>query len=469
MHKIMEKWLTKSENYTSEYCCTLVKIGEVKDIEGSDFLGVTLVEGREIVVRKDQVKEGDEMFYVANECQLNQDFLSINNLFEDKTLNTNPEIKGYFNKYGRVRMVKLRGKLSMGFLFGFDELQKWCPKVQLDIQVGEDFDTVGGELFVKAYMPPVKEHHTGTGEPKRNKKLVKFDRMIPGQFSFHYDTQQLQRNMYRLIPDQSVTISVKLHGTSFICGNILVKKPKWGGLYSKLFNKLPSWLQFTNSDYDIIYSSRTVIKNQYINDKVSSGYYNTDIWGEYAKILRKYIPRDIIIYGEIVGYLSEGNQMIQKGYDYGCMPGQNQLMIYRIVKNTPEGKKEYNVMDVRNYTIGLIEIMKANEDQNYKKLRPIDVLYVGKLSDLYPQLNVENHWQENLLEELKNDSEHFGMEQDEPLCRNKVPREGIVLRIDDDIINEAFKLKTLKFLGKEAKEMDKGEVNDIEMEEKYGA
>lgn len=282
-------------------------------------------------------------------------------------------------------------------------------------------------------------------------------------------TKQLNREIYRLKPEYPVTISIKLHGTSFICGNILVKKPKWGGLYSKLFNKLPSWLQFINPDYDIIYSSRTVIKNQYINDKVNSGYYNTDIWGEYAEILRKYIPKDIIIYGEIVGYLTGGNTMIQKGFDYGCKPGENQLMIYRIVKNTPESKKEYNVTDVRNYTIGLIEIMKANEDQNYKKLRPIDILYVGKLSDLYPQLNVENHWQENLLEKLKNDSEHFGMEQDEPLCRNKVPREGIVLRINNDPIAEAFKLKTLKFLSKEAKEMDKGKVNDIEMEEKYGA
>ena len=50
----------------------------------------------------------------------------------------------------------------------------------------------------------------------------------------------------------------------------------------------------------------------------------------------------------------------------------------------------------------------------------------------------------------------------EPLCRNKIPREGIVLRIDHDPIKEAFKLKTLKFLGKEAELIDMGEV-DIEM------
>lgn len=29
--------LTKSKNFKSEYCCTVVQIGEVNPIEGSDF------------------------------------------------------------------------------------------------------------------------------------------------------------------------------------------------------------------------------------------------------------------------------------------------------------------------------------------------------------------------------------------------------------------------------------------------
>ena len=42
------------------------------------------------------------------------------------------------------------------------------------------------------------------------------------------------------------------------------------------------------------------------------------------------------------------------------------------------------------------------------------------------------------------------------------PREGICIRIMNDPINECFKLKTLRFLGKEAELIDKGEV-DIEL------
>jgi hypothetical protein len=59
------------------------------------------------------------------------------------------------------------------------------------------------------------------------------------------------------------------------------------------------------------------------------------------------------------------------------------------------------------------------------------------------------------------------MEMNEPHCRNVVPREGIIVRIENDPIKEAFKLKCLKFLGKEAAEMDKGETTDMEMAARY--
>lgn len=61
---------------------------------------------------------------------------------------------------------------------------------------------------------------------------------------------------------------------------------------------------------------------------------------------------------------------------------------------------------------------------------------------------------------------HFGMEEDEPYFYNKVPREGIVIRIDNDKKPEAFKLKCLKFYQRERKMIDKGEV-DIEMVQGY--
>ena len=42
------------------------------------------------------------------------------------------------------------------------------------------------------------------------------------------------------------------------------------------------------------------------------------------------------------------------------------------------------------------------------------------------------------------------------------------MRIDNDVIPEAFKLKCLKFYSKETDMIDKGEIEDSEMYERYG-
>ena len=52
---------SKSDSFKSEYCCSIIRVGEVKPIEGKDKIGYTLVNGETIVVRKDQVKEGSKV------------------------------------------------------------------------------------------------------------------------------------------------------------------------------------------------------------------------------------------------------------------------------------------------------------------------------------------------------------------------------------------------------------------------
>ena len=52
---------SKSDSFKSEYCCSIIRVGEVKPIEGKDKIGYTLVNGETIVVRKDQVKEGSKI------------------------------------------------------------------------------------------------------------------------------------------------------------------------------------------------------------------------------------------------------------------------------------------------------------------------------------------------------------------------------------------------------------------------
>lgn len=484
------KVLSKSSKFVQEYCATVVQIGEINPIEGSDFLGMTLVNGFPIVVRKDQVKEGDVMVYCPIETQINSQFLRINNLYGmdcyelnqnrlevDNLLNDNKreEAKkkcGFFNKHGRVKMIRLRGQASMGYLITLKELENYIPKLSrynFKDHIGEDFDELCEELFIQVYIPSVKEGTPrNSRDGRRNKKLQKISRMIPGEFSFHYDTQQLNRSMDRFNPDTVVDISVKMHGTSICMGNVLVKKPKQFkfGIINKLHSLLPYKLQKIEEGYDFIYSSRTVIKNDDLNPNRGSGFYSTDVWGEYGQLMKPYIPKDMEVFGEIVGFETGTNKFIQKGYDYGCTPGTNKLMIYRIRTKEEDGShREWNVSEVQKWVDQLIRVFEMDHEDMVGRIVRYPLLYHGNLLNLYPNISTETHWRENILEALKNDKEHFGMEMNEPMCFN-VPREGIVIRIHDDPVAEAFKLKCIKFLEKEAKQIDSGEV-DIEMSNNY--
>lgn len=555
----MKQIFAKSENFKQEYSATIVKVGQLKDIENSDYLKQAIIDGFSVVVNKNDVCEGDYMIYCKNETELNSNFLSINNMYEigERERNSNyaeveklmeegnvddaKKLVGYFNKNGRVKMIKLRGCPSMGVLMRLESLVNWdntLSDVNLEDYVTYDengnfipfdFDTINDKLFIKAYVPKNNNvRQRGTGGGKKKDVAKKFDRMIEGEFAFHYDTNQLNSNMWRLDPQSVVYVSNKLHGSSIVLGNILVKKPtlmnrirdfingikdrricklecqirdkmetlehvKSNGVNIEVnngddyVNKLNNMVlmsvlsenisklekkmtkvensKFKNYDteYYNVYSSRTVIKNRYINKQVNRGFYSVDIWGYYNELLNGKIPENITIYGEIVGYLNDSDSMIQKGYDYGCERGKNKLMIYRVSEKLDDGAhKEYEICDVIRFTDELIE----KYPEIYDNIISYPLLYHGKLSELYPEIDTSNHWNENVLEAMKNDKVHFGMEGDEPMCRNKVPREGICLRIADDPIKECFKLKCVKFLAKEQKAVDNGEV-DIEMAQEY--
>lgn len=578
---------TKSDSFKSEYCCSIIRVGEVKPIEGKDKIGYTLVNGETIVVRKDQVKEGDVLFYASNETQLDKDFLGANNLFESSSYELNANAKdlepyilknkelketagniekviknlyvcskfmieydsqllaaededekkeldtrydnsrktilkyigssltldspskdfilkaqeyctnkkiefdelnkeieentsfirshvGFFNKTGRVRSIRLGGVQSMGYLFTIDELIKYNPNVagiNLDELVGEDFDTIEDKLFIKAYVPFVPERKQLSKTDKRNKKIEQFDRMVKGEFYLHYDTSPLPKCIGRLKPSDVVTITSKLHGTSICVGKLRVKTPIKLPFYKWIWNKFVDLTGLFKThritdyviDYGNVTSSRTVIKNQYINENVSDGYYGVDIWSEYGNLIYPFLSEGMTIYGEIIGYLTNSDKMIQKNYDYGCNKGENKLMIYRITTTNEDGTKhEWNVTEVKDWTEKLVNDHPEIAD----RIHVIDLLYHGTLGDLYPNISYIDHWHENVLEALRNEETRFNMEKNDPICRNKVPFEGIVLRIDNDEISEAFKLKCKKFLSKEREEIDKGEV-DIEMVDAY--
>lgn len=481
----MDKRLILTDGANPNYLATICKIGKLYPIENADRLLKTVVNGYDIVVSK-EFHEGDIVVYFPVESCISHKFLSANNQYgqSDFELNKNAEevksilsklesmsddekkeagdkvksMCGFFNANGRVRIIKLRGQYSMGFISGIDSLINYDNRladVNWEENVGARFNTIGKDLLVKKYIPKIKPKAETVRShnyfwKKTMHKLRRFNCMIDGQFEFHYETEHLQEHMDKIKPEDNVSISLKVHGSSFIISNVLcLKNLPWWEKALKLLG-----FKIKDKEYKKIYSSRRVIQNEDINPNKNS-FYSENIYGCVFRDFEKYIPEGMTVYGEIVGYLEGSQSMIQKDYDYGCDEGEWKFMPYRITETDEYGnKKEWNLKDVDAWAENLVKEHPELE----KKILRLTILYYGKMRDLYPDIDLSQHWAENVLERMKTEK-RFLMEELEPLCRHKVPREGVVLRIINDKFSEAWKLKCKAFWNREAKQHDRGEVD----------
>lgn len=510
---------TLSKKHNPNYLATIQRVGELHPIEGSDNLLRAVIDGFDIVVPK-TLKPEDIVVYVPVETAICEKYLASNNDYEINEWSRNANAAevatllakgdeeskklakskvGFFNKKGVVRTVKLRGVPSCGYVSSTDSLVTAFPQLKdtnWEALIGVQFDEICGERFCWKYIPPAPEEpkHGNGKHKKREKRLKRFDRMIPGQFEFHKDTLIINKNMHRFSPDDIVNISVKLHGTSGIFANILTKrKLSFKEKIQKFFGK-----NIPTQEYANIYASSGVIKNQYINPEVTSGYYDVDVWADVNKVFGPYIEKGMTVYGEIVGYVPGRETMIQKNHDYGCEVGKWKFMPYRITTITENGRKEWNVSDVDKWTHNLVAAHPELEEYTMF----LTILYEGRFGDLYPDLDEHNHWQENVLERMKNDHTLFLMEELEPMCHLyeaegkaaiaalekakadnadektikklqkevdkwetlRAPREGVVIRVNDTFVDEPFKLKSQRHYDFAQKLHDAG-VRDMEENE----
>lgn len=362
-----------------------------------------------------------------------------------------------FDDNGRVKAIKLRGELSEGFILPIVVLQNYVVSVtnhEIDeIKEGIEFDAVshgGKEFWISKKYVAKRQFSQGGGKGRISKKVPKgLDKVIDTQFRFHYDTTLIKKCPYVITPDAWIQLSYKIHGTSGISAYVLCKQElTWK-------QKIAKWLTGEEfNKYDYLYASRTVIKNRTYNPGVQGGFYGVDVWAEADKVVRPCLTKGQTAYYEIVGYLPNGG-FIQKKYDYGCVPPNEgetytpekhfKVRIYRVTYTNVDGKVfEYTPRQVQQWCAQV-------------GLTPVEECYFGQAKDLYPDLDVANHWNENFLERLANDPK-FYMEKDSPHCKNKVPHEGLVIKLEDGL-SHAFKLKCFRFLNKEQELLDKGETN----------
>lgn len=223
--------------------------------------------------------------------------------------------------------------------------------------------------------------------------------------------------------DSVIDVTIKLHGMPFMCGNLLIDYPKPMYQVRRFVNNLfHTHIQERSQDYGKVCSA--------------NGGATKD---EYASIIYPYLPKGVTVYGEICGYFN-GEQMIHKGYDYGCGVGNNFLMIHRITEQVAKGVKEYSISEVITFTNYVIRAMQNVGDVNVDRIFNISNVtkYHGTVSGLVSNVD---ELPDILAKKCK-------IDENEPLCVNKVPREGLVVRMYGEDIMNAFKMKSAKFVGR---------------------
>lgn len=254
--------LKKSETAHANYLSKVVKLEGLRKHEKADRLQCVTIDGFNVITGLD-AQDGMLYIYFPAESALNAEYLSWSNSYEDKELNADKEKKGFFNKHGRVRNIKLRSEKSEGYIVPVADLATWLSektgnKVTFaESDVNTEFDYFDDIKISEKYINRSALKQQGLGGSKNEKKAARQSKLVEGQFRFHIDTSHLSKNMHNISPNDVISITNKLHGTSFITGKVLCKKPlTW---FEKLLKRFG--VNIVDTHYDTVYSSRKVIKN----------------------------------------------------------------------------------------------------------------------------------------------------------------------------------------------------------------
>lgn len=421
------------------------KIGNFKSIEGADRIiqaSVILdnIPITQVVVGKDDYNENDLVVYFDSNLCIEQSVIdNIDKQHENYNKENFVSMARYLAKGNRVKTVKLRNTISDGLVIPIEKFEQFLDKKTKSLfNEGFSFNDLGDVHICHKYVPPVKQQSTpGSRKDRKKRKLI--SRVIPNMFKFHVNTSQLLRNVYRLRPEMVASISRKIHGTSDICSYTKVlKKLKW---YEKALKKVG--VNIVNTEYDYLYASRTVVKNDLLN---GAGFYSVNVWQEASEAhLKGKLHKGETVYFEVVGYLPNTQTFIQKPFDYGCLPGEYKIAVYRITLTSDDG------------TVSEYSWTAMKERCKELNVPMVEEFYYGRLGDMYKDIPWDENWNINFVQRLQKEF----LEGDCPLCRNKVPEEGIVIR-PDSLYIEPFKLKSKRFILKESELKEKEEFVDIE-------
>lgn len=407
-----------SKPVNEAYAATIVNLKNTYPLENSNNLVGARFFGYSAVIPKNYPPGLYVMF--SAETQLSDVYCRENNLHRHGNLNKDQSKTGYIEDNRRIRVVKLRGNPSSCVIMPLDSLAFTGVDVN-EFKENDTFDQLNGVEICQKYVVKSTAREVKTQAPK-------FSRVDKRLMPEHTKTVQYWRysNQFN---DRFVVVTQKIHGTSVRISNIPVAKTlTWKDKLAKKFG-----VDVSEHEYDYVYASRKVIKDSRADQ---NHFYGHDLWTATGERVKDSVPKNYILYGEIIGWVDE-NKPIQPNYTYNLKPGSNELYIYRIATVNLDGFVTDLSWDA------------VKEFCNERGLNHV------------PELTRSMGWNDTVTDHYMNKRYYDeGFKQAIPLSDPKTKDEGIIVRAEAQIPILA-KAKCSEFLGYETKILDEG-TEDVE-------
>lgn len=405
------------------YVARVIQVKNLLTLEKLDNLVGIYYAGMQAIVSKD-TKVGDYGIFIPTECQLSDEFCKENNLYRHADNNKDNTATGYLEDNRRIRAIKFRGNASNALFMPLSSLSYTGADLSSLIE-GNEFDAINGHEILRKYMVPRNPVRGAQAQIKKESRVD--SRHMPE----HIDTLNFLKFADEIPPETRVVVTQKLHGTSIRIGHTYVKRKL--SLGSKIARAVR--IRVMESEHDYVYGSRKVIKDP--NNTEQNHYYDTDIWTSEGKKLFGMLPKNYLVYGELIGHTPDGKE-IQKDYAYNI--AGSELCIYRIAIVNEDGITT---------DLGWEQVKEFCQKNN---LKYVPELWSGPISSLNVNLFLNTRYFEN------------GYPHAIYLGEKDLVDEGVVIRVEG-ITPRLFKAKASRFLEHETAMLDKGEI-DLEEAQK---
>lgn len=334
------------ENLNNNYACCVIRVNHVTPLENMDnCVGVSYA-GYQAIVGKD-IEIGSLGLFFVPDSIISREFLRENNLFRDSEQNKDKTKTGFFENSGRVKSLKLRGNVSTGFFIPLSA----ADYLNVELNEGDQFTHINSKMLCDKWV--LKENRGPKNRQKGTSKKYYIDQNV---FKEHIETVHFLRNLSKFKPHNYIIVTEKIHSVSARFAHLQVERRlKW---WERLLSK---FVKIDNKEWKYIAGSRRTIKLG------QPGFYEDDIWTKELEKIKYSIPKNVVIYGEIVGW--DRNKKLQHNYSYRIPQGETRMYVYRIAMVNEGGFmvdlswKQVKLFCEQNNILHVPEIYKGRFDQ----------------------------------------------------------------------------------------------------------